>query len=85
MTTWVVAAKLVGLNVGACCPAHRPFPAGRHAAVLNVMIAHLPTEHPASETVQLQETLGHTPLQVVMGAAVGLLVGGFVLGLWSLM
>jgi acid phosphatase family membrane protein YuiD len=59
-------------------------PAGRHASVLNVMIAHLPPEHPASETVQLQETLGHTPLQVVMGAALGLLVGSLVIGLYSL-
>jgi acid phosphatase family membrane protein YuiD len=48
------------------------------------MIAHLPPEHPASETVQLQETLGHTPLQVVMGAALGLLVGSLVIGLYSL-
>ena len=57
--------------------------AGRHASVLNVIIAQLPPDHPASETMQLQETLGHTPLQVVMGAAVGLVVGTFVIGSWK--
>lgn len=49
--------------------------AGRHASVLNIMIAELPPEHPASETSALQETLGHTPVQVAAGAGVGLLVG----------
>ncbi|WIA30628.1 hypothetical protein OEZ86_000706 [Tetradesmus obliquus] len=38
--------------------------AGRHASVLNIMIAELPPEHPASETSALQETLGHTPVQL---------------------
>jgi hypothetical protein len=37
--------------------------------------AELPPEHPASETTILKETLGHTPVQVVAGAGVGLLVG----------
>lgn len=58
--------------------------AGRHASVLNVIVAHLPPEHPAFETVQLQETLGHTPFEVVMGAAVGLVIGAVVTGLWGL-
>jgi len=57
---------------------------GRHASVLNVIVAHLPPEHPAFETVQLQETLGHTPFEVVMGAAVGLVIGAVVTGLWGL-
>lgn len=57
---------------------------GRHASVLNVIVAQLPPEHPAFETVQLQETLGHTPFEVVMGAAVGLVIGAVVTGLWGL-
>lgn len=35
----------------------------------------MPPGHPASETTILQETLGHTPVQVAAGAGVGLLVG----------
>lgn len=38
--------------------------AGQHASVLNLIIAELPRDHPASETVALKETLGHTPVQV---------------------
>lgn len=52
--------------------------------MLNVIVAQLPPEHPAFETVQLQETLGHTPFEVVMGAAVGLVIGAVVTGLWGL-
>lgn len=40
--------------------------AGHHASVLNLIIAELPQGHPASETVVLKETLGHTPPQVGM-------------------
>lgn len=82
MTAEVVVLVLTGLLVSFAVPLCL---AGRHASVLNLMVAHLPSDHPAAETAQLQETLGHTPLQVVMGAAVGLLVGGLVTGLSSLL
>lgn len=38
--------------------------AGQHASVLNLIVAELPRDHPAAETVLLKETLGHTPEQV---------------------
>jgi len=44
----------------------------------------LPSEHPAAETLSLQETLGHTPHQVAVGALVGLVVTWMFLGLWQL-
>lgn len=45
----------------------------------------LPSEHPASETLYLQETLGHTPVQVAAGALLGLVVSSGFLGLWQLL
>ena len=49
--------------------------AGRQASVLNVILTELPPEHPASDHRPLRDTLGHTPLQVLAGAALGALVG----------
>lgn len=46
--------------------------------------AELPPGHPASETTVLQETLGHTPIQVVVGAGVGLVVAWLLITLLSL-
>ena len=48
--------------------------AGRQAEVLNQIIFELPPEHPVSDTRQLREHIGHTPLQVGMGAVVGTVV-----------
>lgn len=74
-------------NPACVCPACVPVMCvytGRHASVLNLIVAQLPSEHPAAETMQLQETLGHTPLQVLCGAAVGLVVGVLVTSVASL-
>jgi acid phosphatase family membrane protein YuiD len=54
------------------------------AAFLLYLRAELPPEHPASETTILKETLGHTPVQVVAGAGVGLLVGLILISLLGL-
>ncbi|KAK9843395.1 hypothetical protein WJX81_000344 [Elliptochloris bilobata] len=49
--------------------------AGRQASVLNMIITELPPDHPVSDTRPLRDTLGHTPLQVAVGALLGLIVG----------
>lgn len=49
--------------------------AGRHAGVLNQIISELPSDHPVSDTRPLRDTLGHTPLQVIVGGFVGMVVG----------
>lgn len=45
--------------------------AGKHAAVINTMIADLAAGHPLKEE-QLREVLGHTPLQAVAGIGLGI-------------
>ena len=45
--------------------------AGRHAAVLNRMIDQQ-WKDPEQETQRLMELLGHTPLEVAVGALIGL-------------
>ena len=55
--------------------------AGKQASVLNMIITELPPDHPvSSSTAQLKDTIGHTPLQVLMGAIVGIVIG-YVVGL----
>jgi uncharacterized protein len=49
--------------------------AGRQASVLNLIISELPPDHPVQESGRLRDTLGHTPVQVFVGAIVGLIVG----------
>jgi acid phosphatase family membrane protein YuiD len=49
--------------------------AGRQAEVLNEMIMNLPANHPVADARPLRDSLGHTPVQVGVGAVVGLLVG----------
>ncbi|KAK9916276.1 hypothetical protein WJX75_000823 [Coccomyxa subellipsoidea] len=49
--------------------------AGRQASVLNMIITELPPDHPVSDTRPLRDTLGHTPLQVTVGAMLGMVVG----------
>ncbi|XP_052187370.1 uncharacterized protein LOC127798095 [Diospyros lotus] len=46
--------------------------AGRQAEVLNQIVYELPAEHPLAESRPLRELLGHTPLQVIAGALLGL-------------
>ncbi|KAL6775828.1 CGL68 [Auxenochlorella protothecoides x Auxenochlorella symbiontica] len=50
--------------------------AGKQASVLNMIIMELPPDHPvASNVEQLKDQLGHTPLQVAVGAVVGVVTG----------
>ncbi|KAF3785342.1 putative membrane protein [Nymphaea thermarum] len=46
--------------------------AGRQAEVLNQIVYELPEEHPLSESRPLRELIGHTPLQVIAGAVLGI-------------
>mmetsp|Transcript_15069 Transcript_15069/g.32668 ORF Transcript_15069/g.32668 Transcript_15069/m.32668 type:complete len:174 (+) Transcript_15069:96-617(+) len=58
--------------------------AGRQAGVLNAIVAQLPPEHPVQDHIyagRLREILGHTPLEVVGGAVLGLSVGCLIQGL----
>ncbi|CAM6122543.1 unnamed protein product [Calypogeia fissa] len=50
--------------------------AGKQAEVLNMIVEDLFKGHPISER-KLKELLGHTPLQVFAGAALGVIVGYF--------
>lgn len=50
--------------------------AGKQAEVLNIVMADLLEGHPISEK-KMKEVLGHTPLQVLCGATLGMLVGLF--------
>ena len=53
--------------------------AGKHAAILNQLMAELPAhrleEGPMRGEQQLDARLGHTPVQVLSGAALGFAVG----------
>ncbi|ONK77727.1 uncharacterized protein A4U43_C02F9920 [Asparagus officinalis] len=51
--------------------------AGKQAAVLNQIVYELPAEHPLAETGPLRELLGHTPLQVVAGSILGIVIAVF--------
>ncbi|KAL3149064.1 prolyl aminopeptidase [Trebouxia sp. C0010 RCD-2024] len=50
--------------------------AGKQAEVLNILLEDLLEGHAVSET-KLKEVLGHTPIQVCVGALLGVLVGVF--------
>ena len=56
--------------------------AGRQAEVLNLMILELPQQHPVSDTRPLRDSLGHTPVEVMAGAVVGLVVGYVHFNMW---
>ncbi|MBQ8351735.1 MAG: divergent PAP2 family protein [Clostridia bacterium] len=51
--------------------------AGEHAKVLNQIVADLFSGKPEYSEKALKELIGHTPLQVVMGAILGTLIGLF--------
>ena len=48
--------------------------AGRHAEKINILIEELLSGHPISEDA-LREVLGHTPMEVVGGVFLGVVVG----------
>ena len=56
--------------------------AGRHAALINAMIADLTSGHPLKEE-HLREVLGHTPLQALSGLLLGLLVSQLMWIFWG--
>ena len=51
--------------------------AGEHAKVLNHIVADLFSGNPEYSEKALKELIGHTPLQVVMGALLGTAIGLF--------
>ena len=57
--------------------------AGRQASVLNLIISELPPDHPVQESGRLRDSLGHTPVQVFVGAVVGLIVGYLFQSTWQ--
>ncbi|MFS7901881.1 hypothetical protein Hanom_Chr01g00004771 [Helianthus anomalus] len=48
--------------------------AGRQAEVLNQIVCEFPPEHPLSTSRPLPNSLGHTPLQMIVGAMLGFIV-----------
>jgi acid phosphatase family membrane protein YuiD len=56
--------------------------AGKHAELINAMINDLASGHPLKGE-QLREVLGHTPLQVLAGIALGLIVAQVTWMLWA--
>lgn len=48
--------------------------AGKQARILNQMIDELFHEHPEFNSDRLKELLGHTPIQVIVGSALGITV-----------
>jgi acid phosphatase family membrane protein YuiD len=56
--------------------------AGKHAELINAMINDLASGNPLKQE-QLREVLGHTPLQVLAGIALGLIVAQVTWMLWA--
>ena len=56
--------------------------AGKHAEMINAMINDLAAGHPLKEE-QLREVLGHTPLEVLGGLILGLVVAQLTFMLWK--
>ncbi len=48
--------------------------AGKQARILNQMIDELFQEHPVFNEDRLKELLGHTPMQVIVGSALGIAI-----------
>ena len=48
--------------------------AGKQARILNQIIDELFQEHPEFNEQRLKELLGHTPMQVIMGSLLGIIV-----------
>ncbi|HEY9870066.1 MAG TPA: divergent PAP2 family protein [Candidatus Obscuribacterales bacterium] len=55
---------------------------GLQARVLNQMMAELFSEHPHLSSERIKELLGHTPFEVLVGAAMGSLIA-WVFNLWA--
>ena len=74
-TTFAVAAVLAVVVMYDACNVRRA--AGEQAKVLNYIVEHWENMSPAAMGEELKELLGHTPLQVLMGALLGLAIGWF--------
>jgi len=55
--------------------------AGIHAEIINTMIKDLATGHPLKEE-ELREILGHTPIQVLAGVLLGIMIAQFYWMIW---
>ncbi len=55
--------------------------AGKHAEVINAIVADLAAGHPLKEE-QLREVLGHTPLQALIGTLLGIGLTQLVWTIW---
>ncbi len=51
--------------------------AGKQARILNQIVDEMFQEHPSFNEDRLKELLGHTPVQVVVGSALGILIAWF--------
>jgi acid phosphatase family membrane protein YuiD len=56
--------------------------AGKHAEIINTMIADLASGHPLKEE-QLREVLGHTPLEALGGTLLGLFTAQLAYWAWT--
>lgn len=72
---FAVAAVLALVVMYDACNVRRA--AGEQAKVLNYIVEHWEKMSPAMVGEELKELLGHTPLQVFMGALLGLIIGWF--------
>lgn len=52
--------------------------AGEQAKILNSMMSHINETTPETFKKELKELLGHTPLEVVAGAVLGIIIGAIV-------
>ena len=72
-TLFALAAALALVVMYDACNIRRA--AGEQAKILNYLLGHLDQISPELAGKALQELLGHTPLQVFMGALLGIAVG----------
>jgi acid phosphatase family membrane protein YuiD len=57
--------------------------AGRHAQIINAIIRSLVEGHPLRQQ-QLGEVLGHSPLEAIIGMALGIVVAQLTIMIWPL-
>lgn len=74
-TSFALAAVLSLVVMYDACNVRRA--AGEQAKILNRIVDHWEELFPAMVGKDLKELLGHTPLQVCMGALLGVIVGWF--------
>lgn len=74
-TSFAIAVVLALVVMYDACNVRRA--AGEQAKVLNYIVEHWDHISPAMVGEELKELLGHTPIQVFMGALLGISVGWF--------